>query len=312
MALYIKDQSCYIPENSYDVVTDGESFGLDSKKITVYSRFYGLKKVPYEKDLTIAQMAIKAITPLINKPSEIDFIVHAHTAPVVTCFSESIVRNVRNHFNLMRADYFATTMQKCVSSIKAIEMMNELFDEEQEQNAIIFAAEKYFTPEYRVMTNISITADAASGILVSNKTGHSKLVSLFTTVFGQYAKGIWLDASELSEFGSHFIMYMGDSIDVALERAGIGKKDLKLVLPHNVNIACWKNFSSYYQYPLNQIYLKNVSRCAHCYNSDLFINLDSVLSEKRLQRGDYYLMATLAVNAVFGVAVFQYLGGSYD
>jgi len=311
MPIYIQNQNYFAPSTSYDLAVDADKFGLDARSAKVYTKFYGLKNLPVARGLSLSDMLEESIIPILTAvPHEkISYVIHTHTTPVITKFSDSLVRKIRNKMSFTHAEAFAITMNKCVSTIKALEVLDCVLNTAEEQQALIIAGDIVFNNDgYRVMPNITVTADAASAVLISNRCGHSKLITTAVNTYGQYARGVWMDLADVSQFGATFNHCMAVVIDEVCGKARIVTKQIKVILPHNVNIQCWRSFSSYYSYPLRNIYLKNIPRYAHCYNSDLLINLKSVLDEKLLLPGDYFVMAMVAVGAVFGAALFQYLG----
>ncbi|MFA6409435.1 MAG: 3-oxoacyl-[acyl-carrier-protein] synthase III C-terminal domain-containing protein [Gammaproteobacteria bacterium] len=313
MPVFIQNQNYFVPSTCYDLETSAELFGLDVRTAKVYTKFYGLKNIPVASasGLALSDMLEKSIYPLVDLvPREkISYLIHTHTTPSIAKFFDSTVRRIGNKMGLKNAEAFAVTMNKCVSTIKAMEILDVILDDEEEKHALIIAGDMVFNNAgYRIMPNITVTADAAASVLVSNKSGHSRLIATSVNTYGKYARGVWMDLADVSQFGSTFNHCMAVVIDEVCSKAHITSKQIKIILPHNVNIQCWRSFASYYPYPLGNIYLKNIPRYAHCYNSDLLINLKSVLDEKLLLPGDCFVMAMVAVGASFGAALYQYLG----
>ena len=175
----------------------------------------------------------------------------------------------------------------------------------QDAMALIVTGESVFTNQNRIIPNISITGDGAAAALVTlNGHGH-KLISSSTLTLGKYAEGMWMDHTTLAEFGQLFESTMLKVAVKTLEKANLRWQDIALILPHNVNVSCWKGFAHYAKLPIEKIYLENIAETSHCFNADLLVNCDSALKKQRLKKGDYYMMATVAVGAVFGVNVFQ-------
>jgi 3-oxoacyl-[acyl-carrier-protein] synthase-3 len=101
---------------------------------------------------------------------------------------------------------------------------------------------------------------------------------------------------------------LAEVIRQAVTRAGITLDDLRLILPHNVNIVTWQRLALLLKYPLDQIVLENVPTTGHVFCSDAFANYLTAREQDRLQPGDRYLIATVGAGhgATFAAMVFEH------
>jgi 3-oxoacyl-[acyl-carrier-protein] synthase III len=209
---------------------------------------------------------------------------------------------------LEHAVSFVTSMNKCVSTLRALQMAQQLLQASHAGAMVLLVTgETVFTVQNRILPNIAITAESAASALLSlsDHLPH-QLISISYAVMGEYAGGAWMSLEQVGRFGAIFEATMLKVIKEALHKAGINFDQMVLLLPHNVNIPCWRGFAKYAQIPLEKIYLNNIAKTSHCFNSDLLINLVAATKEKYLKPGDYYVMATVGVGAMFGAAVFRY------
>ncbi len=123
---------------------------------------------------------------------------------------------------------------------------------------------------------------------------------------GEFYRGIWLTPEESKLFEKKYVPLLSETILSAIKNAGLTLNDIRLILPHNVNLISWENTAKSMNFPLEKIYLKNVKKYAHCFGADIFINFSDALAEEKLKPGDYYVMATVGLGATFAAAVFQY------
>lgn len=299
----------YLPKTVKHLAQDYESFGLSLADTRIYNRFYGLDHIPCHEgpilDLlkAVAEPAIKAY-----QPDQIRYVIAARTAPVLSPIGISLVRDLTVTLGLKKATGFTVGMNKCVSTLRAFQVAEALLATgAPTDKALIVTGEAVFTEQNRVLPNITVTADGAAAALVSMK--HPKqdhqMLSLSTHIDGEYAQGVWMPREKVSEFGGRFNAEIKNVIDKALAQAGIEMSQVTCLLPHNVNIPCWKGFAKFADIPVEKIYLKNIATNSHCFNSDLLMNLSSALADGFLKKGDYYLMVTVGVGAMFGAAVFR-------
>lgn len=310
MSISIKAISQYIPNSSIDLASDYSKFGLSDGDARVYSRFYGLKRIPYT-DQSIAKLMLNVSKPLLQGVDlqKVKYLIAPRTAPVVSPCGISLARDLAIQLGLSEATAFAIGMNKCVSTLRAFEVAYQLLlDEPDDALALIVTGESVFTEQNRVLPNITITADGSAACLVSLSGEHSEhqLSSMSMDIIGEYAEGVWMPREKVSEFGKIFNESMAEVINNALEEAKINLSQIKVILPHNVNIPCWRGFAKHADIPIEKIYLKNIPANSHCFNSDLLMNLVSAIDDGTIQPGDYYVMATVGVGAMFGAAVFRY------
>lgn len=109
----------------------------------------------------------------------------------------------------------------------------------------------------------------------------------------------------LQKFDSCFIEIIRDVILTAIKKANVTLDDIRLILPHNVNYPTWNKIARALSVSIDKIYLDAIPRFGHCFNSDGFLNLVFAENERRINHGDYYLMAGCGIGFFFSCAVFQ-------
>jgi len=308
--LYINDASCFIPDRFRNIEEVGELLGIHKNHIKVYRKMYGIENIPTALDMPLHNFIKKPIEQLIKKnklnKDHIKYLIHCHTAKVISPFLTSIIRNVREDLCLHNANAFAISVNNCASTITSLELMQHVLQKDETSKAIIIAGDYAFTHVLQIIPNTSILGDASSAILVSRKGEKNKLLSISTQTEGKYAKGIWLSTLEASDFETRYAHLLSSVMLNAIHKAGITQDKIKIIIPHNVNLPSWKRVANYLKISLDKIYLKNIKHYSHCFGADIFINLVSIDRENILQAGDYYVMATVGLGAVFAAAVFQY------
>lgn len=308
--LSIEDSAYFIPETKFVVVNELERFNISSAQAKVFSKIYGLSEIPYAKDLSVIDLIEKPIKALLSRLKACDhvkFIIHAHTAKVITSFGGSVIRTIKDRLNLKNITVFGTSMNNCASTLNAFEMADALLQHEDEHaKAIIVTGEMAFTPTVQVIPNTSITGDAAAAVLVSSKEQSNQVIAMDINTFGKYSAGIWLTDEESSDFEKDYVPLLAATINNAVAKAEISLSDLKMIIPHNVNLISWSKLAKYIDYPLSSIYLANVSKYGHCFGADILINYTDIQNKKLFKKGDYYLMATVGLGATFAAAVLQY------
>ena len=309
--LTIEAASYFVPKTRLNLHESLQRFSLTQLQARVFSAFYGLQQIPYAKGLSVTKLITQPIETLLQKTNvdkqQVKYIIHSHTAQVITRFGRSVIRKVQQQLDLGAAVAFGTSLNNCASTLNAFDMASVLLQCHDEQaKAIVVIGERAFTPTVQVIPHTSIMGDASAAVLVGLHGKEHRLLGQEMKTAGEFYRGVWLTAEESKLFEQRYVSLLSETILLAVKNAGLTLDDIRLILPHNVNLISWKNTAKAMCFPLEKIYLKNVKKYAHCFGADIFINFVDVLAEKQLKPGDYYVMATVGLGATFAAAVFQY------
>jgi len=304
--LYLHDVTCFIPETYNTIEQAGKLYGLSDAMIRVYQRIYGLEKIPLAKNslLEMLNFSLELLfrRNLIDK-NKIKYIIHCHTAKVVAPFGESIVRDIKKFLQLKNAMAFGMSANNCASPIVALNLLAHILRDDE--LAIVLCGDLAFTSVLQVIPNTSLLGDAASAALVGLNAGKNKLLTIATKTIGRFASGLWLNVELARDFEQAYPKILSATILQAIQSIKLNLSQVKLIVPHNINLPSWQRVAKNLDIPLNKIFLKNVRKYAHCFGSDIFINQISAELEGCLIPGDHWLMATVGLGATFAVAVFQ-------
>lgn len=309
--LSIHDVSYHIPNAKLSVPESYEYFGITLQQARVYNKIYGLEKIPISM-VSTAELLKKPIKNLLDKYGnsllrEVKYIIHAHTSAVVAPFGESAVRQVKNDLGFCFASAFGTTMNKCNSVFRSFELAEQLLaDCESNSKAIILAGEVAFAPDVRVMDGVALIGDASAAALVGVNGKKNKLKAMTINIEGKYAKGIWLSKDDFNDLHVSTPKLLANVIEETIEKAGITKEQIKVLIPHNVNVSLWRSNAKRMEIPIEKIYLANIRKYSHCFGADLLIGYADVLVNNMLKDGDYFMMASIGGGANFAAAIFEH------
>lgn len=297
-----------IPDNRVSIAALQRETQLSSTMLSVYRTIFGLHSIPVWNDSPelFISAALEKLIQKINHFNDIKYVIHLHTAQWPFPFGDHVITRIKKKYGFESAMSWGSTQYKCVSYFKTLELLSMLLENKKNISAIVLTGEVAFTSKLRVVPRSTIVGDAATAALFSfSGEGHA-LLSVTNKLLPGYAKGIDLLDSELQHFDTHFISEMTQVIRQALLKANVTLNQIKLILPHNVNIPTWKKISEALQFPLSKIYLNNITELGHCFCSDHLINLQSALHDQLLEKNDYYLMAGCGLGFYFSAAVFRY------
>jgi 3-oxoacyl-[acyl-carrier-protein] synthase-3 len=308
--LYMNDANYFIPDTYLEVEEAGKLLELEEAHIKVYKKFYGIEKIPVATNIKFVDFIKQPIQTLIEKnnlaKSSIKYLIHCHTAKVIVPFGDSLIRQVKHELELDNAIAFGVSVNNCASAIATIDLLTHVLDADESCKAIMVCGDYAFTHILQLIPNTSILGEGTAAVLFSKQGSKNKLMATAIKVAGEYAEGIWLSTEKAKSFEMQYANLFSTVILEAIQKAGLHKEQIKIIIPHNVNIPSWKRVASVIQVNLYKIYLANVRKYSHCFGADIFINYVSVEEKNILNPGDYYILATVGLGAVFAAAVFQY------
>jgi len=94
----------------------------------------------------------------------------------------------------------------------------------------------------------------------------------------------------------------------ALDKAGVTLDDIRVVLPHNVNLVTWQRMCLLLDFPPERVLLENIASNGHVYCADMFINYATARERGLLRPGEKYLAAAVGAGggATFSAMVFEH------
>lgn len=303
--------SYFIPNTQFDILESFQRFSLSKSQAKIFATFYGIKFIPIAEGMSMSEFVKRPVEMLLKQTkidiANIKYIIHAHTATAITQFGKSIVNTVCDQLELDHVISFGTSLHNCASTLIAYEVAAKLLTQHDAQSrAIVITADRAFTPTMQIIPNTSITGDASAATMIGLNGQHDRMIHLEIQMAGEFYQGIWLNEEDQRKFAALYIPFFSKTIMQAVYKANISLSQVKLILPHNVNIISWQAVAKNINFPVEKIYLENVSQYAHCFGADIVINFTDAKKSRLLVPGDYYIMATVGLNATFAAAVFQH------
>lgn len=298
----------FVPDKRVSVLELERETALSSENLVIFRLIYGLSTISvWDSDIeSLLEHPVNQLTNRHDNLSHIHYLIYVHTASFVAPFGDSYLRKMKEKIHCINAISFEMSMYKCVSYFKVLEILLVLFSVNPNSVALVLTGEVAFTPQLRVVPRSTLVGDAATAALFSSHGSDHRLLSVSNKLIFGYEKGIYLTDEALRAFDQHFIQQMADIILEVISESKLFLNQLALILPHNVNIPTWKKIAATLRCSIEKIYTNNISKFGHCFCSDHLINLYSAISENRIKKGDYYLMAGCGLGFFISAAVFRY------
>ncbi|MGH3160136.1 MAG: 3-oxoacyl-ACP synthase III family protein [Streptosporangiaceae bacterium] len=299
-----------IPQRRPTLFELSDRYDMNRAELMVFHRIYGLYRVPVWPD-SVTDLVEEAVIRLLKQDpmaaDRVRWLVHAHTGSQQNVVSQGMLTRICGRLGLHRTQPFGMTTNNCASTISALQVLDRLLARgEPDAEAILVCADVAFTPILQIIPNSSVTGDAAVACLLRRGGAGHRILATRVDIYGQHAGCQWQDEAANAEFETEYPARVTLTMRRALTEAGLTWDDIRLVLPHNVNIFSWKRVAAQAGIPVGLIYLDQVPETAHCFGADIFLNFAEAEREGRFAPGDKIMLATVGLGAVFAAVIVEY------
>jgi len=299
-----------VPDERPSLFSLSDRYGMSRPELMVFHRIYGLDRVPVWRD-SINELISSAVRGLLAdadvNPERVKWLIHTHTGNQVSRVGEPLLYSVRRRLGLKNARTIGMTANNCATTISAIQLIERLLaGADPDDRAVLVTGDLAFTPIMQIVPQSSVTGDAAVACVFGREGPGHKLLASRVDVYGRHARCQWQLEDERAEEQAEYPGRLARTMALTLQEAGLTWQDVRYVLPHNVNVYSWRDVAKRAGIPLELVYLDQLPRLAHCFGADIFLNWQLADQERRFAAGDYLLLATAGLGAVFAASVLQY------
>jgi 3-oxoacyl-[acyl-carrier-protein] synthase-3 len=302
--------SVYTPETSVPIENLAGPLGLTDLQVRLFRRFHGLDVVRVDRDRSLRELlrsAVDGLTALRGKENRVRYVIHGRAMPVVVPYPENPLRDVCRDVGLGHALTFTVTQQSCASGLLAVELAGRLLaaDPHRDALALVLTGEKTFTRDARLLPGTSIFSEGAAACLVSATGRRDRLLAYVCHQRGEFDTEI---GESTERFQREYRPALASVMCRAVREAGLTLDDIRLILPHNVNVVTWQRLCLLLDYPVERVVLSNVATNGHVFCADAFANYRTALDGGLLREGDHYLVAAVGSGngATFAAMLFQH------
>jgi 3-oxoacyl-[acyl-carrier-protein] synthase III len=305
----------YLPPARVPVESLADSLGLTQMQVKLFRRFHGLREVGRDPDCSLEDLLMKAAAGLRALPGQkhrIRYVLYARAMPVVAPYPVNPLHEVCHALGLDHALAFTVTHQSCASGLLAIDMAGRLLagdadgqDAGQQPLALVLSGEKAFTREAQVFADTTVFGEGAAACLVSASGPRDRVLAYAADVRGEFDSDTGENDARLQR---EYRPTLAEVMRQALDAAGLTLDDIRLVLPHNVNLVTWQRMCLLLGFPRDRVLLDNIPAGGHVFCADLFANYQTARERGLLHPGDRYLAAAVGAGggATFAAMVFEH------
>ena len=305
--------SVYLPQTRVPIESLAGPLGLTDMQVKLFRRFHGLREVRRDPDASPYDLLMKAaagLDALRGQEHRVRYVLYARTMPVTGPYPVNPLHEVCRALGLGHALAFTVTHQSCASGLLAIDMAGRLLagdasDGQDGPLALILSGEKAFTREAQVFADTPVFGEGASACLVSAFGTRDRMLAYASNVRGDFDSDTGANDARLQR---EYRPSLAEVMRQALDEAGLTLDDIRVVLPHNVNLVTWQRMCMLLQFPRERVVLDNIPTSGHVFCADVFANYQTARERGLLQPGDRYLAAAVGAGggATFAAMVFEH------
>ena len=316
--------SVYLPPVRIPIESLAGPLGLTEMQVKLFRRFHGLREVGRDPDASLYGLLMKAaagLDALRGQEHRVRYVLYARAMPVVAPYPVNPLHEVCRALSLEHALAFTVTHQSCASGLLAIDMAGRLLAAETADAdtgdgpdgpgdpagplALILAGEKAFTHDAQVFADTTVFGEGASACLVSAFGARDRLLAYASNVRGDFDSATGENDARLQR---EYRPLLAEVMLQALDEAGLTLDDIRVILPHNVNMVTWQRMCLLLKFPRDRVLLDNIPTSGHVFCADLFANYQTACERGLLQPGDRYLAAAVGAGggATFAAMVFEH------
>lgn len=308
--------SVYLPPERMPIESLAGPLGLTDMQVKLFRRFHGLREVRRDPGASLYDLLMKAaagLDALRGQEHRVRYVLHARTMPVIGPYPVNPLHEVCHALGLDHALAFTVTHQSCASGLLAIDVAGRLLaadvaggqDGQAGPLALVLAGEKAFTREAQVFADTTIFGEGAAACLVSAFGARDRMLAYASSVRGDFDSDTGANDARLQR---EYRPSLAGVMRRALDEAGLTLDDIRVVLPHNVNLVTWQRMCLLLKFPRDRVVLDNIPVSGHVFCADVFANYKTACERGLLQPGDRYLAAAVGAGggATFAAMVFEH------
>jgi 3-oxoacyl-[acyl-carrier-protein] synthase-3 len=308
--------SVYLPPVRVPIESLAGPLGLTDMQVKLFRRFHGLREIGRDPGASLDGLLLKAaagLAALRGQEHRVRYVLYARAMPVVVPYPVNPLHEVCRALGLGHALAFTVTHQSCAGGLLAIDIAGRLLagdaepgrSPQEEPLALILTGEKAFTRDAQMFADTTIFGEGAAACLVSASGTRDRMLAYASSVRGEFDSPTGENDARLQR---EYRPSLAEVMHRALDEAGLALGDIRVVLPHNVNLVTWQRMCVLLKFPRDRVVLDNIPASGHVFCADLFANYQTACERGLLEPGDRYLAAAVGAGggATFAAMVFEH------
>ncbi|GAB1515290.1 3-oxoacyl-[acyl-carrier-protein] synthase III C-terminal domain-containing protein [Actinophytocola sp. KF-1] len=308
----LREVAGHLPERRVPLGELLAGWQLPATTVETLQRSYGYAEVRRQEPgatlLDLLAGSARNLATLSANESRIRYVLYARTVPVSQPHPLSPMPDLCEVLGLRGATAFAVTHHGCAAGLLAVDIAGRLLavDGDPDALALILAGEQVFTLDETLRPEARIFGEASAACLVSADGARDRVLSYVTLQRGDLDHWATDRQDAAERFAKEYTLLLGEVISTAAARAGVRPGELRLILPHNVNVRSWRKVCKHLELPSTTVMLDNVPLIGHTFAADPFLNYRTAVDNGLLTEGDRYLFVSAGYGAIFSAMVIEH------
>ncbi|MCX7737998.1 MAG: ketoacyl-ACP synthase III [Hydrogenothermaceae bacterium] len=209
--------------------------------------------------------------------------------------------------NPMAFDFSAA----CSGFIYGLTIADSFIKSRKARNVLVVGSEVFSKLiDWTDRTTAVLFGDGAGAVVLSNSEDNSDILSTVMKSDGSYGNLLHCQVGEKlkmhgRETFKQAIKSMESTSIKSLQKAGITKEDVKLVIPHQANIRIIEALAEKLEIPSEKVY-SNIHRYGNTSAASIPIAMYEAYREGKFKRGDYLLLTAFGGGLTWGSIVIKF------
>jgi len=267
--------------------------------------------------------AQRALEDANAKVEDIDLVIVATITPDM--FFPATACIIQSKMGIKNAAVFDLNAA-CTGFIYSLFTAQQFLQSETYKTALVVATETLSKiTDWKDRNTCVLLGDGAGAAVLRKEKGNSGILSCYLDGNGQYgnllnmpAGGSRLPATVTTvrkrlhylkmrgnETFRIAIPEMANSVKLGLERCGLNRNDLDLLIPHQANIRIIRALAKRLSIPMEKIFV-NIDRCGNTSAATVAIALDEANRQGRIKKGDIIELVAFGAGFTWGSCVIRW------
>ena len=208
---------------------------------------------------------------------------------------------LQSELGIPDASVLGVTQLACNSFQGALRVARALILAEPSVNDVLCVAADRFPPNSRREIVYNLMSDGACAAVVSRGERTNRVIATAHLTRGAY----WDSTISHDQLIAAYFPLARRVILEALDAAGLQPRDLRLLIPHNLNLKSWEILAQVLGLPIEKIYTANIARIGHVVASDNVINYIDAEDAGQLQAGDKVALFVMGFGAHWSCSILE-------
>ena len=289
------DHLCYSLGEEMNSVEDAAAKGRTRSSASVL-REAGFQKHHVSRSGTTSYtLAKNAVLQIQERLEEIDLIIYSTCVPINgSVGSEEAFRETRDvkhlmdfpashlqsDFKLERAVVVGLSQQACTGMLGSLTLARMFLSCEPTAQRVLCVTADRFPDGALYEQSYNLISDGAAACIVSTEPQGFRVV-----VGHGVTNGAMAQASDDETVGSYF-NYAYRVIQETLAKAHLQMKDIRWLVPQNMNVKAWQILARLLQMDFEHVYFRTIGEVAHVISGDNIVNLKQLAESGQVQPGE--------------------------